>query len=176
MSVQSYSNAWMDAGSLLLEKKHNPAEEKYSTYDRELLAIYRAIKRFRDFIEGRRFHIFTDHKPLVTMFVNNKQSYTPRQLRHMYYIGQFTTDIRHVKGTDNTPADALSRNISAVASPTIYYAAIAAYQVSDTELQRLKDNPSLLMKKVTLPESGISLYADVSTDSVRPYVPQQHRQ
>ena len=96
------------------------------------------------------------------MFVNNKQFYIPWQLRHMDFIGQLTTDIRHVKSTDNTPADALSRNISAVASPTIISAAIAADQVSDADLQCLKDNSSLIMK-VTLPNSGISLYADVST-------------
>ena len=142
-------------------KKHNPGEERYNAYDRELLAIYKAIKRFLYFIEGRRFHIFADHKPLVTMFVNNKQSYTRRQLRHMDYIRQFTTDIRHVKGTDNTPADALSCNISAATSPTTDYATIAADQVPDAEWQRLKDNPSLVMK-VILPDSGISLYPDVS--------------
>ena len=131
-----------------LSNKHNPVEAKYSAYDGELLAVYKAIKRFRYFIEGRCFRIFTDHKPLVTTFVNNKQSYTPRQLPYMDYIGQFTTDIRHIKGTNNTPADAVSRSIYAVASLTVDYAVIVADQVSDAGLQRLKDNPSLVMKKV----------------------------
>ena len=66
----------------------------------------------------------------------------------MDYIGQFTTDIRHIKGTNNTPADAVSRSIYAVASLTVDYAVIVADQVSDAGLQRLKDNPSLVMKKV----------------------------
>ncbi len=38
---------------------------RYSTYDRELLAIYLAIKHFRYFLEGRDFHVLTDHKPLI---------------------------------------------------------------------------------------------------------------
>ncbi len=38
-----------------------PAETRYSTYDRELLAIYLAIKHCRYFLEGRGFHVFTDH-------------------------------------------------------------------------------------------------------------------
>ena len=42
-----------------------PAETRYSMYDRELLAIYLAIKHFRYFLEGRHFHILTDHKPLI---------------------------------------------------------------------------------------------------------------
>ena len=40
--------------------KLSSAETKYSTFDRELLAIYLAIKRFRHFIEGREFHVWTD--------------------------------------------------------------------------------------------------------------------
>ena len=37
--------------------KLKPAETRYSTYDRELLAIYLAIKHFRHFVEGRKFHV-----------------------------------------------------------------------------------------------------------------------
>ena len=39
-----------------------PAETRYSTFDRELLAVYLAI---RYFVEGRVFHIFTDYNPLT---------------------------------------------------------------------------------------------------------------
>ena len=53
-------------------RKLLPAEKKYSTFDKELLAMYLAVKKFRYFIEGRKFAIFTDHKPLT--FVFNKVS------------------------------------------------------------------------------------------------------
>ena len=36
-------------------KKFTRAEEKYSAFDKELLAIYRAINRFRYFVEGQQF-------------------------------------------------------------------------------------------------------------------------
>lgn len=39
---------------------------KYSTFDRELLTIYSAIKHFQHLVEGQDFHIITDHKPLTT--------------------------------------------------------------------------------------------------------------
>ena len=42
-----------------------PAERRYSTFDRELLGIYLAVKHFRFSVEGRQFHILTDHKPLT---------------------------------------------------------------------------------------------------------------
>ena len=38
-------------------------ETKYSAVDRELLAIHLAMRHFRYFLEGRRFAVFTDHKP-----------------------------------------------------------------------------------------------------------------
>ena len=84
-------------------KKLQPAETRYSTFVRELLAIYLAIKHFRHFIVGREFCVLTDHKPLTF------DKYTPRQTRHLDFISQFTADIRHVHGYANPVADALSR-------------------------------------------------------------------
>jgi len=46
-------------------KKLSPAELKYSAFDRELLAAYLAVRHFQYFVEGRVFHINTEHKPLT---------------------------------------------------------------------------------------------------------------
>ena len=46
-------------------RKFHAAEKKYSTFDKELLVMYLAVKRFRYFIEGRKFTLFTDHKPIA---------------------------------------------------------------------------------------------------------------
>ena len=46
-------------------KKLRPPEQKYSAFDRELLALYLGIWHFRHFSEGRKFTAFTDHKPLI---------------------------------------------------------------------------------------------------------------
>lgn len=47
--------------------KLNSAQKNYSTYDRELLAVYEAIKHFRHCIEGRLLKIRTDYKPLISV-------------------------------------------------------------------------------------------------------------
>jgi hypothetical protein len=49
-------------------KKLNPAQQKYSAYDRELLAVYEAVKHFRHMLEARHFIIFADHKPITYGF------------------------------------------------------------------------------------------------------------
>ena len=46
-------------------RKLSSTEQRYSTFDRELLAIYCAIRHFRHFLEAREFHMLTDHKPLI---------------------------------------------------------------------------------------------------------------
>ncbi|GBL92136.1 Retrovirus-related Pol polyprotein from transposon 17.6 [Araneus ventricosus] len=99
-------------------KSLSPAQRRYSACDRELLAAYMAIKYFRHMVEGRSFILFTDHKPLTFAFRQKEDKCSPRQLRQLDLIGQFTTDIRHLKGTDNAVADALSRiHISTIGLP-----------------------------------------------------------
>jgi cleavage and polyadenylation specificity factor subunit 1 len=90
-------------------KKLAPAEVKYSTFDRELLAAYATIRHFRFLLEGRQFRLLTDHKPLVAAMVRVTPPQSARQQRHLAYISEFTTDLRHTPGSDNVVADALSR-------------------------------------------------------------------
>ena len=121
-------------------RKLTQTESRYSAFDRELLAIYLSIKHFRHFIEGRSFHVVTDHKPLIYSLASNSNRYSPRQVRHLNFISQFTSDIRHVSGRDNPVADTLSRiDISAVQEipPAIDFCAIAQAQHNDSELQKL---------------------------------------
>ncbi|UYV63627.1 hypothetical protein LAZ67_2005063, partial [Cordylochernes scorpioides] len=153
-------------------KKLNPAQCNYSTYDRELLAIYLSIKFFKHLLEAREFTILTDHKPLIYAFKQKNEKASPRQLRHLQYISQFSTDIKYIKGTDNIVADALSR-VDAIT--TIDYEEIAKEQTGDSELQNLiSKNTSLKFKQCPL-QSGNLLWCDVSTNNIRPFIPIKFR-
>ena len=93
------------------------AERKYSTFDRELLVMFHAVKHFRHHVEGLPFTIFTDHKPLTFAFASAAER-SPRQTRHMSFISDFSTNVLHVSGKDNVVVDALSRpDISAISLP-----------------------------------------------------------
>jgi len=59
-----------------LSKKLKLVQQKYSPYDRELLAIYVAVKHFRHMLEGRRFAVYTDHKPLIYAFNKNQDTWS----------------------------------------------------------------------------------------------------
>lgn len=158
-------------------KRLSPAETKYSTYDRELKAIYASIRHFQNILEARNFTIFTDHKPLVFAFFQRNEKASPRQLRHLDYIGQFSTDIQHISGKDNIVADTLSRvnNVSSISfSSALDYKLIAQQQKVDDELKQLRKRRSgLSLVKVQFQK--VFLTCDVSTGSPRPYIPSSLR-
>lgn len=158
-------------------KKLSKAQQKYSTYDRELTAIFQGVKHFRYLIEARSCCIFTDHKPLVFAFNQSLDKASPRQIRYLDYVSQFTTDIQHVAGKDNVTADFLSR-INSIELP-IDFDRIADEQQKDTELQDLlngKIQHSLTLKRLIIPGASKLLYCDVSSHNIRPFVPKVCRQ
>ena len=88
-------------------KKLSGPETRYSTFDRELLAIFTAIKHFSHILDGREFTIRTDHKPLI--YLNTMHSPSPRQQRQIAFISEFSCRIEHIAGQSNVVADGLSR-------------------------------------------------------------------
>ncbi|GFY33088.1 3'-5' RNA helicase YTHDC2 [Trichonephila clavipes] len=152
-------------------KKLNETQTRYSTYDRELLGIYLSVKHFKHLLEGNDFVIYTDHKPLTFAFKQKNEKASPRQQRQHQYISEFSCNIQHVLGKDNVVADALSR-IHSISE--INFEEIAEEQTTDEELQILLHNNSLKFKPSTLP-SGKKLWCDISTQKIRPYIPQKFR-
>ena len=75
-------------------KKLRLPEVKYSTFNCELLAVYLGIRHFRHYLEGRDFPIFTDHRPLTFAMAKSSEPWSHRQVRHLEYISQYSTDIR----------------------------------------------------------------------------------
>ena len=75
---QRVRNTWQLLA--FFSKKLNPAQQKYSAYDRELLAIYDAVRHFRHMLEARHFTIFTDHKPITYAFEQKRDKCSPRSL------------------------------------------------------------------------------------------------
>jgi cleavage and polyadenylation specificity factor subunit 1 len=162
-------------------KKLKNAEKKYSTFDRELLAIYLAIKHFRHFVEGRNFHIYTDHKPLTGAVFSSTKPMSPRQTRHLCFISEFSTDIRHLSGKLNLVADPLSRDTLSETSPPTINASTSCFldflgmseaQRIDSDCQALRraDN-ALDLQDLPLSGTNTTILCDVSTGQPRPVVP-----
>jgi hypothetical protein len=83
------------------------------------LAIYEAVRYFRRILEARHFTILTDHNLLTSSFQKKRDKYSPTNFKHLDYISQFMTDIRHISGQENIVAEALSR-VEAIAAPVTH--------------------------------------------------------
>lgn len=154
-------------------RKFSPSQCNYSAYDRELTAIYESIKYFRHWLEGQKFQIFTDHKPLVYAFSQRAEKASPRQLRQLSFIAEFSTQITHITGSENVVADTLSR-ISAIRLPTEFdLSELAKAQVEDDQLQAIRDSPDhpLKLKRIIWGPENVAIDCEISGEAIRPYVP-----
>ncbi|GBN73263.1 Transposon Tf2-8 polyprotein [Araneus ventricosus] len=159
-------------------KKLTPTQVKYSAYDRELLAAYSAIQYFRHMLEARPFALYVDHKPLTYAFRQNSDKCSPRRLRQLDFISQFTTDIRYVPGKENVVTDSLSRVCEIQFSSLADLKLWESSQNSDPELKgilegKIKFSGDLM--KVQMPDSEISLYCNMNSKANRFYVPGELR-
>jgi len=138
-------------------RKLSPAQQKNSAYDRELLAIYEAMRYFRHMLEAWHFTILTDHKPLTFAFHQMRDKCSPRQYNHLDFVSQFTTDIRHISGQDNVVADALFR-VEVITTP-VTHEALAAAQENDDELRTLLvSTTALQLNRILIPSTSVELY------------------
>lgn len=88
-------------------RKLQDRERRYSTVERECLAIIFGIQRFEYYLLGKEFVLEVDHKPLV--YMNTKRSGNNRLVRWSLSLQPFRFRIVHIAGKDNIGADALSR-------------------------------------------------------------------
>lgn len=78
-----------------------------STYEKELLAIVMAVKKWRNYLLGHKFIIKTDHEALK-YFMEQKLTTLVQQKWVSKLLG-FDYSIQYKKGKENLVADALSR-------------------------------------------------------------------
>ena len=76
----------------------NKDEERYSTSEKELLAIVWAMKRLRHYLLGKKFKIQTDHRSLV--WLHNVNDPSSRLLRWRLGMEGYDYDIEYVKGRE----------------------------------------------------------------------------
>lgn len=85
----------------------NSTEARYSTIEKELLAIVWAVKHFRPYLYGNKFIIYTDHRPLA--WLDSLKDPNSKLTRYKLRLGEYDFKVVHKNGKQNTNADALSR-------------------------------------------------------------------
>nr|GEY10318.1 reverse transcriptase [Tanacetum cinerariifolium] len=91
-----------------------------STYIRELYAITEAIKKWRQYLLGRKFRVYADHHSLKHLVTQTVQ--TPKQHKWITKLMGYDFELHYKLGKDNRVANGLSRpdqaRFMAVSAPT----------------------------------------------------------
>lgn len=90
-----------------LSKQLTAGQQKWPTIEREAYAIIFAINKLRHFLLGHKFTVFTDHKPLRSLFTSEMKNV--RVQRWAIMLEEYGCNIEYKKGKLNVPADMLSR-------------------------------------------------------------------
>jgi cleavage and polyadenylation specificity factor subunit 1 len=192
LQQQRPGQPWRPLG--FFSAKLNAPQQRYSTFDRELLGVYLAIHHFRFMLEGHSFTIFTDHRPLVGALGRVSEPWTARQQRQLAFIAEFTADIQHVSGQHNIVADTLSRpptsppppspsppgpTCMAISSPAPSPQQCAPPPVDLAQLAAAQsscaDCSSTALRVLDVKINGVDVMVDVSSGVFCPLVPRSFR-
>ena len=89
-------------------KQTTREQQKYHSFELETLAVVMSIQKFRHYLFGRKFTIFTDCSAVVSTF--KKAEINPRIGRWVMGLNEYDYDIKHRPNSQLRHADALSRN------------------------------------------------------------------
>ena len=89
-----------------------PSEKNYPQIEKEALALVFGVKRFHQYLYGRKFRLITDHKPLTTILAADKaipSLAAARLQRWAILLSAYQYDIQFRRTQDHANADGLSR-------------------------------------------------------------------
>ena len=90
-----------------VSKKLNPAQRKWAVIEKEAWAVVYALKKLRPYLYGAEFTIYTDHKPLKSLFLGEVNN--TKVQRWAVLISEYGAPIEYRQGKNNIRADMLSR-------------------------------------------------------------------
>ncbi|GFV19659.1 transposon Tf2-6 polyprotein [Trichonephila clavipes] len=125
-----------------MSKKTNTAEEKYDSYELEVLAIINALKKFRVYLLGQPFKIVTDCSAFQKTM--QKKELITRIARWALQLEEFDYEIEHRAGSRMKHVDSLSRYPVMMVCNDTLTSKLKNAQEEDDNIQTLK---SLLEKQ-----------------------------
>ena len=147
--LQEQENQWRPLTHM--SETYNSAERNYHTGDRELLAVMKALKKWRQHLIGTGpFEIWTDHRNLT--YFQKPQNINRRQAGWVQKMQEYDFTLHYLEGKKNVRADALSRR--------------------EGEEEKKKDNqdvvvlPTELFRRAVLEENEEVLVVEVEKEKI----------
>ena len=90
-----------------VSKQLSGAQLNWATIEKEAYAVVHALTKLRPYLYGSQFTIYTDHKPLKSLFLSEVKN--TKIQRWSVLIAEYGAPIEYRKGAHNIRADMLSR-------------------------------------------------------------------
>lgn len=103
-------------GGVLMQERHpiafesrklKDAEVRYSTHEKEMMAVVHCLEVWRHYLLGTKFVVITDN--VANTYFQTQKKLTPKQARWQEFLSEFDFQLVHKAGKHNEVADALSR-------------------------------------------------------------------
>ena len=88
-------------------KKLDKHQKRYSTIEKEALALLLALKHYEVYVGSGPIEVFTDHNPLI--FLTKMRNKNRRLTGWFLCLQEYDLNIKHIRGKDNLISDCLSR-------------------------------------------------------------------
>ena len=160
----------------------SPAEKKYSQLEKEGLAIVFAMKKFHDYLFGRKFTIFSDHRPLQHIFSGYRPVSPLASARIQKWALMLSANeyaISYKPGEQHANVDALSRlplpeMPLEVPQPAVIVLMMDTLQGSPVRAANIRQwtdrDPTLSIVRTLLLQG----WQDVPGEDMRPYTSRKH--
>ena len=155
------------------------AEKNYAHLDKEALAIMFGVRKFHQYLYGRTFTIFSDHKPLKHIFNENRgiPAMAPSRVqRWALALGAYDFRVCYKPGEENANADGLSRlplplpaNIAQAPVPAdtiLLFETLEASTVNASEICKLTNKDPILSR---VRDNLLKGWKDTSELDMQPY-------
>eukprot|EP00731_Ephydatia_muelleri_P002073 Em0001g2073a len=156
----------------------NASERNYAQLEKEALSLIFGVKKFHEYLYGRRFTLLTDHKPLTTI-LGPKTSVPPlaaaRLQRWALLLSAYEYDLEFRPTAQHANADGLSRlPLSIIAdagtatsdSDVFNVGQIEALPVTAMQLRKVTRQDPILSKVVTFTRNG---WPSIVPENLKPY-------
>lgn len=120
-----------------MSKKTSDTERKYTSYELEVLAIIRALDKFRVYLIGMHFKIVTDCNAFAKTL--DKKDLCTRVARWVLFLQEYDYVIEHRPGTQMRHVDALSRHPIMIINEQNLTSKISRLQIQDDDLNTIRE-------------------------------------
>ena len=156
------------------------SERNYSQIEKEALAIVFGVRKFHKYLYGRTFHLYTDHKPLLTILGQKTAVPTlaaARMQRWAVILQAYSYQVEYRPSTKHGNADALSRlpcnNPPLKEEAELYFfSGLEELPVDAKDISRETRRDPVLARVLNYTLTGWPNY--VSSEELKPYFTRRH--